>query len=237
MYKIPSWLFYAAWILVGSSYLHGQEAEQIYFMSGQSFSRQISAPDLPGSLEFSTLNNLPPCPPSSISDTIPIKNFACVSDGIFRGAKLEQEEQYRYLKESLGVDTIINLAMGHEDTILCERYRLRCVDFNIRLFPGSDMIFFNWEALRQAFLFVIHEHEAGRKVYFHCRHGSDRTGTLAAAITIRENACGANFEKNKLWSKVDKTLHQHHFHKVYFHLHGKIRRMVYHFDKNSWLCQ
>ena len=96
---------------------------------------------------------------------------------------------YRLL-QPLGVDTVLNLEYFHnEDQDLCRKNSLRCAELPLMLFVGKDLSF-DWQTFRKAFRFVLGERAAGKKVYFHCLHGSDRTGALATALMLRERACG-----------------------------------------------
>ncbi len=167
----------------------------------------------------------------------PIPNFGQVEPGIYRGATLSKDNQYRFLKENLGADDIVDLRLKPDNQDSCRAWSLNCENFPIRLsFPGEDAVF-NWKIFKKAFFFTLSERAAGRRVYFHCKKGSDRTGALAAALLIREKACGRDFNPDELWSEVESQLKQHHFHPVFIFLKKDIRSWVYHLDENPWLCQ
>lgn len=191
--------------------------------------------------EFLILTEQPALPAATApSSAVPILNFGSISDGVFRGEYLNEEEDYRFLSEELGIATVVDLRYFHQDDPkLCARYRLNCVDFGLLLFPAQDRVF-DWDIFREAFHFVAEERQAGRKTYIHCRYGSDRTGALASALIIRDRACSAGggaVDKDALWSLIDGTLSQYGFHHIYGGLHTTIRSWVYDFENNPWLCQ
>ncbi len=74
----------------------------------------------------------------------PIPNFGQVEPGIYRGATLLEDNQYRFLKEKLGVDDIVDLRLKPDNQESCHAWNLSCRNFPIRLsFPGEDANF-NW---------------------------------------------------------------------------------------------
>jgi len=163
-----------------------------------------------------------------------INNWGVVAEGIFRGEKLNNEADYSCLS-AMGVKTVVNLRYFHEDRQkLCAKHGLNCVSYPIKLITGLN---FKYETLQKAFYFVLAERAAGRKVYFHCMHGSDRTGLLSAAIMIRDSACGKQFKADELWTTVDATLARHGFHGIYGNLRKTAQSWVYDFEKNPWLCR
>lgn len=167
----------------------------------------------------------------------PIGNMARVSEGIFRGERIRTTEQYRFLREDLGVDTVLNLEYFHnEDQELCRKNSLRCAELPLMLFVGKDLAF-DWKTFRKAFRFVLYERAAGKRVYFHCLHGSDRTGALATALMLRERACGRAYDKAVLKAEVDATLELHGFHGRYVFLRHSIDSWVQDFDNNKWICE
>lgn len=167
----------------------------------------------------------------------PIGNMGLVSPGIYRGERLTEDEDYRFLRQELGIDVVLNLEhFALENQELCRQNSLRCAELPLLLFVGADLVF-DWQTFRNAFRFVLQQRREGRKIYFHCLHGSDRTGALAAAIMIRERACGAGIDKDALWSEMAATLDQHGFHTRYVFLRRSIKSWVFEFEKNAWLCE
>lgn len=166
----------------------------------------------------------------------PLGNMGRVAEGIFRGERVRTEAQYRFLKEEVKADTILNLEYFYpENQELCRKYSLRCAELPLMLFVGKDLAF-DWTTFRNAFRFVLSERAAGRTVYFHCLHGSDRTGALAAALTIRERACGRAYDRAALKAEVDAALERHGFHGRYAFLRRSVDGWVTDFEKNGWLC-
>ena len=104
------------------------------------------------------------------------------------------------------------------------------------LFVGKDLAF-DWKTFRNAFNFVLSERAAGHTVYFHCLHGSDRTGALATALTIRERACGRSHDKAAIKAEVDATLERHGFHGRYVFLRLSIDSWLENLEKNQWICE
>lgn len=165
-------------------------------------------------------------------------NFGMVEEGIYRGARLQREEEYAYLSRVLGVKTMVNLQhYHHDDKALCAKYGIDCREFPIFLFFANDVLF-DWQSFRKAFDVITEQKARSNKVYFHCAYGSDRTGTMAAALMVREAACGRQFDPETLWKSVDTTLEKHNFHGIYVFLHHAIKDWVFEFDKNKdWLCK
>ncbi|HNT98776.1 MAG TPA: tyrosine-protein phosphatase, partial [Elusimicrobiales bacterium] len=122
------------------------------------------------------------------------------------------------------------------DQELCRRNGLRCAELPLLLFVGKDLSF-DWGTFRKAFRFVLSERAAGRTVYFHCLHGSDRTGALAAALTLRERTCGRNYDKAALKEEIDSALERHGFHGRYAFLRSAIDGWVAEPASQPWLCE
>ncbi len=166
-----------------------------------------------------------------------IPNFGQVTENIYRGARLETEAQYQQLMSS-GIQTIINLeSLNQDDPKMCTKYHLKCEKFPIPIRPGQggDRIF-DYEMLKQAFQSLVNEINSGAKVYIHCHYGRDRTGSLAAAITIRKNLCSSeNQDKDAVWQKVQSDLTTYGFHFDWYNdLGNTIKSWVY--TSPSWIC-
>ncbi|MDA8324787.1 MAG: tyrosine-protein phosphatase [Nitrospiraceae bacterium] len=181
--------------------------------------------------------------------SIPIGNFGVVlsqeagartsiRDGVvYRGGSLDNEASYAFLRE-LGVSAVVNLQSFHRgDPALCAKYGLTCRESGILPFDFISLT--RSRAFQEAFRFVINERKAGHKVYIHCMKGKDRTGALAAALTIRERACGGDFDKVKLQDTVETSLKEHHFWlRNYPKWHAEITGWVDNFEGNkAWLCK
>ncbi|MDE1976179.1 MAG: hypothetical protein KGI84_02835 [Elusimicrobia bacterium] len=161
----------------------------------------------------------------------PVGNFGEIEPGIFRGAQPSGAAAYRFLRAK-GVSVVVNLRCLHkDDQTLCRRYGLSCVRFPLMLFPGQG-VFFNWMELRRAFEFVLTQRRAGRVLFIHCRDGADRTGVLAAALTIRNS----RLAPRPLWIRVWRMMRRYRFHGVFLTLKGRVRDWIFHPSRYPWIC-
>lgn len=113
---------------------------------------------------------------------------------IFRGSRLnnngmvlKQEDKEELLR--IGIKADLDLREDSEEK-LGEVYRTRkspiSKDIDFKLFPTANKSYFkklreNDEYIK-AMQWIIDELRAGKPVYFHCKTGADRTGTLAFLI-------------------------------------------------------
>ncbi len=180
---------------------------------------------------------------------IPLGNFGVVltqgidarrniRDGVvFRGGSLDNEPSYAFLRD-IGVSAVVNLQSLHQsDPALCAKYGLTCREVGILPFDFISLT--RSSAFQNAFRFVLDERKAGKKVYIHCMKGKDRTGALAAALMIREQACGGEFDKVRLRDTIEESLKAHHFwFRNYPKWHAEITGWVENFEGNKdWLCK
>lgn len=180
---------------------------------------------------------------------IPVGNFGTVdldasrasedllSAPAYRGGSLDNEAAYRFMG-TLGVNSVINLQSSHhEDQAACTKYGLNCRDFSV--LPFDHLRLGKSGDFRAAFNFAVDELKAGKKIYIHCMKGKDRTGALAAALTIRSRACGREFDKAQLKTAVEASLDKHRFwRKNYPGWLSEIRGWVDDFEGNkAWLCR
>ncbi|MHC4607521.1 MAG: fused DSP-PTPase phosphatase/NAD kinase-like protein, partial [Planctomycetota bacterium] len=104
-----------------------------------------------------------------------IPNVAKIHDGIYRGGQ-PGKKGYLWLKEQ-GFKTVVNFRRYHDETEKVEAQGLKAVwlPMDAGAFgstPPTD------EQLKQFFGIILDP--ALQPVYFHCAHGSDRTGTMGA---------------------------------------------------------
>lgn len=114
-----------------------------------------------------------------IADVGGVDNVGKISDALFRGGQPD-DDGFKYLREK-GIKTIINLRENHSDKDGAEKLGLKCVDIPMKAGvlgskPPTD------EQIKKFFEIVLDP--AYQPVYFHCKQGMDRTGTMAAIYRI-----------------------------------------------------
>ena len=170
--------------------------------------------------------------------TSTIGNFGQVTGLVYRGERLNDEPDYQELAR-LGVKTIINLeSLFEDDQKICSKYGISCTRFPIPLrgFPELDKNF-DYKMLEKAFQFLIDENSRNKKVYIHCHYGSDRTGALVSAVTIRLNYCEnkENYNADAAWDKVQSDLRTYNYHDfLYKKLKKNIKLWTY--TPPDWIC-
>ena len=137
----------------------------------------------------------------------PVHNFGRVIDGVYRGARITNEKQFKFIEDA-GISTLVNIQWPARDNPgLCKKYGFDCSYQPVKIVPGADL-YFGMKDLKSAFDLTLDELKAGRKVYIHCHFGRERTGILAAALMIRQNMCDPARRKDprikeKTWELVD----------------------------------
>jgi len=138
-----------------------------------------------------------------------VGNLHRINDNLYRGEQ-PTARGMRELKK-LGIRTIVNLRSLHSDRDEIGDLDLGYV--HIRFEP--------WNAERDEiaeFLAVVTDPER-QPVFFHCQHGADRTGTMAAVYRIAMQG----------WSKEDAITEMkkggYGFHKIWVNLPRYIRRL------------
>lgn len=108
-----------------------------------------------------------------------VPNLAKIAEGVFRGGQPGREGMLAL--ERLGVKTVVNLRSYHSDRDEAADTSLRLVEMPLQadLF-GSEPP--TEEQLRAFFELLLDP--AAQPVFFHCAHGKDRTGTMAALWRI-----------------------------------------------------
>ncbi len=159
---------------------------------------------------------------------------------------------YGFLKKR-GVETIINIRnMTKPNWDLCKGLGIKCVNHPVwALDPDilggvtvydrelGGIVLHENKYFLDAFNAAVAELQAGKTIYIHCQGGTDRTGALAAALTIRSYACGKNFQSNELRDSVMDTMQTFGFWNHVFPTWGKeIKGWVDNFPQNKeWLCK
>jgi protein tyrosine/serine phosphatase len=136
------------------------------------------------------------------NDLAGLRNFAKVSDVLYRGAQPTQEG-FRTLK-AMGVKTVINLRAAHSDRDKLAGTGLNYVHIRAKAWhPETEDVL---KALR-----VILD-PANQPVFVHCQHGADRTGMIIASYRMVEQG----------WKREEaaKELPNFHFHPVWTEITG-----------------
>jgi len=117
----------------------------------------------------------------------PVPRFAEVEPGLYRGAKPD-DAGLRRLRE-LGVRSVISLIHddGEHRTVETLGMRYFEIPLHAGLLGSSEP---TAEQIR-SFLALTGD-SANRPLYFHCRHGHDRTGAMAAMYRIETDHWGAD---------------------------------------------
>ncbi|MEW6281497.1 MAG: tyrosine-protein phosphatase, partial [Candidatus Eremiobacterota bacterium] len=140
-----------------------------------------------------------------------VPNMGVLSRSVIRGGQ-PREAGFSWLK-SQGVDTIVNLRReAHWEEKAAARHGLRYVFLAMPVFdaPTMDLVY--------RFLQIVTD-PANGTIFFHCYHGSDRTGTLAAVYRIAVQG----------WSVADavEEFYRHGFHAGY---HDRNLEFLYRFE-------
>jgi len=104
-----------------------------------------------------------------------IPRFSLLADGLYRGGQ-PSEQGFRFLKEK-GIKTVINLRVedNSESTIV------QALGMNYVQIPVDEIrLTTRVPEAAIAKYFEIVNNSANYPIFFHCRRGADRTGTVAA---------------------------------------------------------
>lgn len=102
-------------------------------------------------------------------------NLYRISPTLYRSAKLNKDMLPEL--QQLGIRTVINLRAQHDDEKVLRGSGIQRVDIPMRAWNISDeKVVAALKAIRQA--------EKQGPVLFHCQHGADRTGVVAAMYRI-----------------------------------------------------
>ncbi len=160
---------------------------------------------------------------------------------VFIGSSLDGSADYRFLSQ-LGVKTVLSLqALHHDDELSCSTNGMDCVQYNVLASPIGS--FSGNPMFRKALALLVKDTTAGTKVYIHCLLGLHRTGALMSALTIRNTACGKQFNRAALHKEIEETLMRDYgFAKIFFRIvlvkwHIEVLGWVDNFEENQWLCE
>jgi protein tyrosine/serine phosphatase len=120
----------------------------------------------------------------AVNSTVPIANFAQVTPTLYRGAR-PSREGLRYLKETLGIRTIVDLEIADHieaspQAIARERSEVAALGMEFRHEPISAFdpaLSAAFDARIERVLTILRDPKQ-QPVYVHCRHGQDRTGLV-----------------------------------------------------------
>lgn len=117
---------------------------------------------------------------------IPLHNFGVVSHKhkIYRCAQPLNSREYIWLKEMLGIVTIVNLrAESHHDAMWAPKY-----DINVMEIPVKDHDVPTKEQADDFIAFIrknaMHEAKGQHPVLIHCEHGHGRTSTFCVLAKL-----------------------------------------------------
>ena len=109
---------------------------------------------------------------------VPLRNFGVVDpeNKIYRSAQPMYAYEYRWIKNVLGVETIVNLRAEsrHDD-------RMNTMGFEVVNINVKDH---NPPSKRQAMEFINLVKSKKGKIFFHCEHGHGRTSTFCVLAKI-----------------------------------------------------
>jgi protein tyrosine/serine phosphatase len=107
-----------------------------------------------------------------------IEHAAMVAPGIYRGSQPDHADLVRL--RNLGFRTVVNLRSFHSERHEVEALGMRSVEIPMRADVVCEA---PSEAAVHRFLDVVLD-PRNHPVYFHCAHGRDRTGTMAAVYRM-----------------------------------------------------
>jgi len=118
-------------------------------------------------------------PPAEVPNKGDVPRFLVVNDGLYRGGQ-PSATGFKYLKEK-GIKTVINLrAEDNTEAQLVEKLGMHYVQI-----PVDEAV--PWSQIPQAAIakyFEIVNNPANYPIFFHCKRGADRTGTMAALYRV-----------------------------------------------------
>jgi len=133
-----------------------------------------------------------------------LKNFAKVSDVLYRGEQ-PSKEGFAELKK-MGVKTIVNLRSFNSDRGELKGLGLQYAHIYCKAWNPEDE-----DVVK--FLKII-QNKDNHPVFVHCQHGADRTGMMVAIYRMMEQGWSVdesrteveNFGFHKIWKDIQKYL-------------------------------
>ncbi len=141
-----------------------------------------------------------------------LKNFAKVSDSLYRGQQ-PTAEGFRELKK-MGIKTVLSLRAFHSDRSMLKGLGMHYKRMGIYTWDFKDDYVVN-------FLKLVTNPEY-QPVFIHCQHGADRTGTMCAIYRCAVEGWNMNdaikemhnFGFHMVWSNLKKYLNSFDFSKI-----------------------
>jgi protein tyrosine/serine phosphatase len=146
-----------------------------------------------------------------------VPNLHKISDALYRGAQ-PTAEGIRQLK-MMGIKTIVNLRAGHSDRDLLDGTGLAYEEIPFRTWHAKDK-----DVVK--FIMIVTDKKR-QPVFFHCEHGSDRTGMMGAIYRIVVES----------WTKEEAIREMTHggygFHSIWINLVRHVRNVNVDVIKNA----
>lgn len=151
-------------------------------------------------------------PATRLPDAGGLKNVACLTTGLFRGAQ-PTADGYRRLKQ-MGIKTVVSFRCFTDTRDEVEAAGLDYVMIPIYASIGSSPP--TDQQLRTFFDTILDPDK--QPVYIHCKHGKDRTGMMAALFRIERQG----------WTIKEATAEMQEFgyHDIFRDLIGFVRTYV-----------
>ncbi len=145
---------------------------------------------------------------------VPAERFVQLEDNLFRGAQPD-EAGFNRLRD-MGIRTIVSFRNDASERALVESLGMRFIHIPItfRVFGWGDD--FDFEHVQQ-FMKVVDDPAAG-PIFFHCKRGADRTGSMAAIYRIARQGWDAEAAYDEARDRGMRWW--------YFPVEGKIREFA-----------
>jgi tyrosine-protein phosphatase SIW14 len=133
---------------------------------------------------------------------VPLSNFGQIVPKVYRSAQPLYEYQYAWMKNVLGIQTIVNLrSEKNVDKRFCERIGLETVTFGVKdhFSPTLDM----------ANEFIQYVQKSDKPILIHCEHGHGRTSTFSVLTKVAHG-----YDVEKAIQDEKKRFHYQFKHKI-----------------------